>query len=57
MAARPLAGMTRQALHAFRLAFDPSYDDQALVHYAPLPQDMAQCAGNWGLRYNPAESL
>ena len=50
-------GMTRQALHAFRLAFTHPMTGQALVLHAPLPADMAQALENWGLSYNPAESL
>jgi 23S rRNA pseudouridine1911/1915/1917 synthase len=49
--------MTRQALHAFRLAFTHPMTGQALVLHAPLPADMAQALENWGLSYNPAESL
>ena len=50
-------GMARQALHAFRLAFTHPMTGQALVLRAPLPPDMAQALENWGLSYNPAESL
>ena len=48
------AGMQRQALHAFRLAFVHPVSHQALEFHAPLPADMAAALAAWGLRYNPA---
>ncbi|MDR0226583.1 MAG: RluA family pseudouridine synthase [Burkholderiaceae bacterium] len=54
---REAAGLTRQALHAFRLAFRHPVTGQDLVLHAPLPPDMAQALENWGLRYNRDQSL
>ena len=50
-------GLERQALHAFRLAFEHPVSKKPLVLYAPLPQDMAAALDLWGLRYNSPESL
>lgn len=47
------AGMQRQALHAFRLAFTHPSTGQALDLRAPLPADMQQALSLWGLGYNP----
>lgn len=46
-------GLHRQALHAFRLAFTHPVTGQAMEFRAPLPGDMQQALGSWGLRYNP----
>jgi 23S rRNA pseudouridine1911/1915/1917 synthase len=46
------AGMQRQALHAFRLAFVHPVSGVTLEFLAPLPQDMRQALGEWGLGYN-----
>ncbi|CAM4158331.1 RluA family pseudouridine synthase [Comamonas aquatilis] len=54
---QPQGGLTRQALHAFRLAFEHPVSHKPLVLHAPLPQDMTAALDNWGLRYNPPESL
>ena len=54
---KPEGGLERQALHAFRLAFEHPVTKKPLVHYAPLPQDMAGALDLWGLRYNLPESL
>ncbi len=51
----PAAGMARQALHAWRLAFKHPVSGQPLVFEAPLPADMAAALAQWGLRYNPRE--
>ena len=48
----PAAGLERQALHAFRLAFVHPFTQVALEFRAPLPDDMAQALQAWGLRYN-----
>jgi 23S rRNA pseudouridine1911/1915/1917 synthase len=48
----PAAGMQRQALHAFRLAFTHPATGQALEFVAPLPPDIASALQAWGLRYN-----
>lgn len=49
---RPAAGMARQALHAFRLAFAHPVTGAPLEFRAPLPEDMQQAAAAWGLSYN-----
>lgn len=54
---QPEGGLERQALHAFRLAFEHPVTKKPLVHHAPLPQDMAGALDLWGLRYNLPESL
>ena len=48
----PAAGLHRQALHAWRLAFDHPVTGRALAFTAPLPADMRQALDAWGLRYN-----
>ena len=53
----PAAGMERQALHAFRLAFSHPASGAALEFLAPLPTDMAAALEHWGLRYNGAQWL
>ena len=50
---KPGAGMTRQALHAFHLAFIHPVTGEALDFRAPLPLDMQAAAAEWGLSYNP----
>ncbi|WP_442866820.1 RluA family pseudouridine synthase [Acidovorax sp. NCPPB 4044] len=49
----PAAGMSRQALHACRLAFRHPVTEEDMVFHAPLPEDMAGALDIWGLRYNP----
>ncbi len=51
----PAAGLTRQALHAYRLAFTHPSTGQPLAFEAPVPADLAQALSAWGLGYN--ESL
>lgn len=46
------AGMQRQALHAFRLAFTHPVTGRALVFQAPLPGDLRAALAAWGLSYN-----
>ncbi len=46
------AGMTRQALHAFRLAFAHPVTRQPLAFESSLPADFAQAIDQWGLQYN-----
>jgi 23S rRNA pseudouridine1911/1915/1917 synthase len=53
----PAAGLQRQALHAFRLAFLHPQTGGALDLRAPLPADMAAALQAWGLRYNAPEWL
>ena len=51
----PAAGLTRQALHAFRLAFEhPVTRRSRWSSSAPLPADLRQALAAWGLRYNDA---
>lgn len=44
----------RQALHACRLALAHPLRGHALVFEVPMPPDMRDSMGLWGLRYNPA---
>ncbi len=46
------AGIHRQALHAFRLAFAHPVTGQVLDLQAPVPDDMTGLIQAWGLRYN-----
>jgi 23S rRNA pseudouridine1911/1915/1917 synthase len=46
------AGMTRQALHAFRLAFSHPVTGQSLRFRADLPSDFRAAMEQLGLRYN-----
>ncbi len=50
-----VGGMTRQALHAFRLAFPHPMTGEELVFYSELPADMRAALDFWGLRYNSAQ--
>ena len=45
----PAAGLTRQALHARRLALAHPITGQALDFSAPLPADLAAALLAWGL--------
>jgi 23S rRNA pseudouridine1911/1915/1917 synthase len=49
----PLGGMTRQALHAWRLAFEHPITGEQIDLTSALPEDMAQALQNLGLSYNP----
>jgi 23S rRNA pseudouridine1911/1915/1917 synthase len=49
------AGLTRQALHAWRLAFVHPVTGESLVFHAPLPDDMRKALAALGLGYNPDE--
>jgi 23S rRNA pseudouridine1911/1915/1917 synthase len=49
---RPGAGMTRQALHAFQLAFVHPMTGLPMDFRAPLPVDMHNAAALWALSYN-----
>lgn len=53
----PAASMKRQALHAYRLAFEHPATGEMLEFQAPLPPDLRQALGLWGLRYNELEWL
>ncbi|MEJ8858707.1 RluA family pseudouridine synthase [Variovorax robiniae] len=50
----PAAGVTRQALHAYRLAFEHPVTKAAMTFHSPLPPDLAAGAQEWGLDYNRA---
>ena len=43
------AGMQRQALHAFRLAFVHPVTGEPLEFHAPMPADMLAACDSWGL--------
>jgi 23S rRNA pseudouridine1911/1915/1917 synthase len=49
------AGMSRQALHAYRLAFKHPVSGEAMVFNAPLPGDLRLALDNWGLGYNESK--
>ena len=53
----PAAGLSRQALHAYRLAFEHPVGGRALEFRAPLPPDLEHALASWGLRYNDREWL
>jgi len=53
----PAAGMQRQALHAWRLAFTHPVTGQALVFTAPPPADFVQALQAWGLGYNGPQDV
>ena len=46
------AGMERQALHAFRLAFVHPVTQQAMELRAPIPSDLQGALSKWGVSYN-----
>lgn len=50
----PAAGLARQGLHAYRLAFVHPVTQQPLDLRSPVPADLAQAAKSWGLDYNGA---
>jgi 23S rRNA pseudouridine1911/1915/1917 synthase len=51
------AGLERQALHAYRLAFAHPVTGAALEFRAPPPADFAQAMRAWGVRYNEFEGM
>jgi 23S rRNA pseudouridine1911/1915/1917 synthase len=53
----PAAGLARQALHAYRLAFEHPVTAKPVEFHAPLPDDLRRALGLWGLRYNDLEWL
>jgi len=53
----PAAGLERQALHAFRLAFAHPVTGVPLAFQAPLPPELRSAWAAWGLRYNESERL
>ena len=48
----PAVGLTRQGLHAYRLAFAHPMTGEDMVFHAPLPQDLVDGLTQWGLSYN-----
>ncbi|MCZ2104497.1 MAG: RluA family pseudouridine synthase [Comamonadaceae bacterium] len=52
----PAAGLERQALHAFALAFAHPVTGAAMRWQAPLPPDLAHALDFWGLHYNEKQS-
>jgi len=53
----PAAGMQRQALHAWRLAFTHPVTGQALVFTAAPPPDFQQALQAWGVGYNALQDV
>ncbi|MBI2772295.1 MAG: RluA family pseudouridine synthase [Burkholderiales bacterium] len=53
----PAAGLERQALHAWRLAFTHPVSGGDLVFRSALPADLRGALAQWGLRYNDSEWL
>ena len=51
------ASLSRQGLHAYRLAFAHPSTGQKLEFQAPLPADLTAALAAWGLRYNDREWL
>ncbi|MDM0034122.1 RluA family pseudouridine synthase [Variovorax sp. J22P271] len=50
----PAAGLTRQALHAFRLEFAHPVTRAPMAFRSPPPPDLLQGFSEWGLDYNRA---
>lgn len=50
----PAAGLARQALHAFRLAFVHPVTQAPMEFRSPPPPDLVQALQSWGLDYNRA---
>jgi 23S rRNA pseudouridine1911/1915/1917 synthase len=50
--ARAQSGLSRQALHAFRLSFVHPFTGESLRWTCPWPEDLAQCTQELGLSYN-----
>ena len=53
----PAAGMQRQALHAWRLAFRHPATGAEMVFKAALPADMQQALLAWGVGYNVLQDV
>lgn len=51
------AGLTRQGLHAYRLAFEHPVTGLPLAFHAPVPADLRQALDAWALGYNSAQLL
>ena len=54
---KPAAGLQRQALHAWRLAFVHPVSGQDLVFTAPPPADFQAALSAWGLGYNDPQAV
>jgi 23S rRNA pseudouridine1911/1915/1917 synthase len=52
---RPAAGLTRQALHACRLAFEHPVTHAPLEFLSPMPPDLAAAVAGLGLGYNQGQ--
>ena len=48
----PIDGLQRQALHAYRLAFEHPATGAPLEFFAPVPDDIREALAVWGLSYN-----
>jgi 23S rRNA pseudouridine1911/1915/1917 synthase len=53
---RELAGMQRQALHAYHLGFEHPVDSRLLSFRAAVPTDFANALVQWGIHYNGIET-
>ena len=53
----PAAGMERQALHAWRLAFPHPLSGLPMAFHCAVPADLRAALERWGLRYNDSEWL
>mgnify|MGYP001765196871 CR=1 FL=1 len=49
---QPLDGLSRQALHAARLAFEHPVSGEPLSFESPLPADLRAVLAQWGVDYN-----
>ena len=54
---KPAAGLQRQALHAWRLAFVHPVSGRELVFKAPPPADFLAALQAWGLGYNDPQAV
>ena len=54
--ARSQSGLSRQALHAFRLSFEHPFGGQQLSWTATWPEDLIGCTDRLGLSYNLNET-
>lgn len=54
---QPAAGMARQALHAWRLAFTHPVSGRELVFTAPPPADFHAALQAWGVGYNAPQDV
>lgn len=49
---RPGGGLSRQALHAFRLSLDHPVTGRRMTFSSELPEDLSNALRQWGLSYN-----